>query len=115
MSKDILVNLPDDLAERVERESDPSAFIATALRGRLSTHAGGAAGSSAAAPGWTFEEDYAARGITITAEGRARARAKLDAVRAAWPPERFAEYRRALGISDDSANAVRESVGMPPL
>jgi hypothetical protein len=40
----------------------------------------------------------AAVGITVTEEGKARARAKLAEARANWPPERFAALREELGI-----------------
>jgi uncharacterized membrane protein len=46
----------------------------------------------------TTEEMLAAVGIVVTPEGKARARAKLDAARAAWPPERFEKLRRELGL-----------------
>lgn len=45
--------------------------------------------------------DYDPRvGMIITAEGRARARAKLDAADAKWPPERREALRLQLGIRD---------------
>ena len=40
----------------------------------------------------------AAAGIHVTEEGRARARAKLDTVRARWTPERWAALREQLGL-----------------
>lgn len=44
-------------------------------------------------PAERFRAELARRGMVITEEGRARARAKLDAAAAAWPPERFAALR----------------------
>lgn len=40
----------------------------------------------------------AAAGITVTPEGKARARAKLQAARARWTPELDAKLREQLGL-----------------
>jgi hypothetical protein len=42
----------------------------------------------------------AAVGITVTEEGKARARAKLDAASARWTPEKWAALRRQIGLDD---------------
>ena len=45
-------------------------------------------------------EMLAAVGITVTEEGKARARAKLDAASARWTPEKWAALRRQIGLED---------------
>jgi hypothetical protein len=47
----------------------------------------------------TTEEMLAAVGIHVTPEGKARARAKLDAARAKWTPEKREALRRQLGLT----------------
>lgn len=44
-------------------------------------------------PADQFRAELARRGIVITEEGRARARARLAKAAAEWPPERFAALR----------------------
>lgn len=51
----------------------------------------------------TTEELLAAVGITVTDEGRARARARLEAAEARWTPEKWAELRRQVGLDDNAA------------
>ncbi len=46
----------------------------------------------------TTEEMLAAVGIHVTPEGKARARAKLDAAGAHWTPERWAALRAQIGL-----------------
>jgi hypothetical protein len=45
----------------------------------------------------------AEHGITVTEEGMARARAKLDEADAKWTPERRRALREQLGLSAESA------------
>ena len=47
----------------------------------------------------TTEELLAAVGITVTEEGKARAR--LEAADARWTPEKWARFDARLGITDD--------------
>ena len=49
----------------------------------------------------TTEELLAAVGITVTEEGKARARARLEAADARWTPEKWARFDARLGITDD--------------
>jgi hypothetical protein len=49
-------------------------------------------------PNKDLKDLVAAMGITVTAEGRARARAKLDAAQARWSPEKRDALRRKLGL-----------------
>lgn len=44
-------------------------------------------------PAAEFRAELARRGMVITEEGRARARARLAQAAAEWPPERFAALR----------------------
>lgn len=53
------------------------------------------------APGDTVDE----RGVVITAAGRARARAELDAADAYWTPERRAQARREFRAKLDALMA----------
>jgi hypothetical protein len=57
------------------------------------------------APGSTLTDLVAAGGIVVTDEGRARARAKLDAAAERMPPERFAQLRAELGLPPRPATA----------
>jgi hypothetical protein len=45
----------------------------------------------------------AAAGITVTEEGKARARAKLAAADAWWTPERWADLRAQVGLPPRAA------------
>ncbi|HET8683008.1 MAG TPA: hypothetical protein VFM54_14230 [Micromonosporaceae bacterium] len=49
------------------------------------------------------EELLAAVGITVTEDGKARARARLAEADAAWTPERWAALREQLGLSGRAA------------
>ena len=48
-------------------------------------------------------ELLAAVGVTVTAEGKARARARLDEAAARWTPERWAALRTQLGLPASAA------------
>jgi hypothetical protein len=65
MSKRITVYLPDDVAERVERAPNASAFIAGAVRESIRRE--------------TTESVLAAAGITVTSEGLALMRERYEA------------------------------------
>ena len=54
----------------------------------------------------TTEELLAAVGITVTEEGKARARARLEAADARWTPEKWARFDARLGITDDDYYAA---------
>ncbi|MEV4212530.1 hypothetical protein [Micromonospora sp. NPDC049662] len=45
----------------------------------------------------------AAAGITVTPEGRDRARARLQAARERWTPARYAKLREQLGLPAHAA------------
>jgi hypothetical protein len=59
-----------------------------------------------AAPETDMQAALTAAGIVVTPEGRARARAKLDAADAYWTPERREQARRdfyaRMGIDRDT-------------
>lgn len=65
MSKRITVYLPDDVAERVDRSPNASAFIAAAVRGTMRREA--------------TEEALREAGIEVTPEGVAAMRERYEA------------------------------------
>jgi hypothetical protein len=72
MTKKLSISVPDDVAETLASQSNASAFVAEAVRShrsRLATRA-----------------LVARAGYTVTDEGVARMRARLDAVRASPQP-----------------------------
>lgn len=69
------ISVPEDVAERLEREPNTSAFLVDTVRARMRAEA--------------FRAMLAERGITITPEARARAAARLAHAEAEWPAERF--------------------------
>jgi hypothetical protein len=80
MSKRVTVNLPDEIADRLSEEPNVSAFVAEAIRDRMSQERTNAL--------------LAEHGFRITEEGRARARARMTEARQRMTPERYAELRR---------------------
>ncbi|MEU7799601.1 hypothetical protein AB0B10_10050 [Micromonospora arborensis] len=72
------ISVPPDVAERLERESNASAYITQAVRDRMRLDA--------------LDAELAHQGIQITEQGVAEARARRAVVEADWSPER----RRAL-------------------
>lgn len=76
------MSLPDDVAARLERERNASAYVAEAVRERIVRE--------------QTMELLAAHGFEVTEEGKARARAELDEARQRVSAERFAELRRSL-------------------
>jgi hypothetical protein len=86
MTQRITVSLPDDLAERLGREGNVSAYVAEALRERI-------------------EREQTRRLLTehgfppVTDEGVARARERRLAAAARMTPERYAALRELGGGS----------------
>jgi hypothetical protein len=79
MTKKIAISVPDDVAARLEREPNVSAFVTEAVRIRMNA-----------------EEVHAkliAAGFDITEEGKALARAELDAAWAKVTPETWRQAR----------------------
>jgi hypothetical protein len=85
MSKRVTVNLPDDVADRLAREANVSAYVTDALRERMERE--------------QTRTLLAEHGFPpITAEGVARARQRRLAASKQLTPERWAELRQ-LGRS----------------
>jgi hypothetical protein len=82
MSKRVTVNLPDDVAERLAREGNVSAFVADAVRARMRAE--------------TSRTMMEAAGFQFTDEGLAAARRRLEEGRQRMTPEILAEGRQVL-------------------
>ncbi|MFG2100392.1 hypothetical protein ACGFJ5_07280 [Micromonospora echinaurantiaca] len=81
-------SLPQDVAERLEREANASAYVVEAVRARMRAE--------------DLDAELARRGMTVSAEGRARARARRAQVEQEWSPGRRAALR------DRSRRAAQE-------
>jgi hypothetical protein len=82
MTKKIAISVPDDVAERLEREPNVSAFISEAVRARMT--------------GESVRRTLEASGFVLTDEARARVAEEYAALRASITPEierRAAEIR----------------------
>lgn len=79
MTTRVTVSLPDDVAARLETEQNASAFVAEAVRDRMSRE--------------RTAELLTAHGFQITDEGRATARRKLDEARNRMTPARWQQLR----------------------
>ncbi|WP_245714887.1 hypothetical protein [Micromonospora inyonensis] len=88
------ISVPSDVAERLGAETNASAYIVSAVRARMRLEQLGAI--------------LARRGMTVTAEGKARAAAALAEAEAEWTPERRAELRER---SKQGARALFDSPG----
>ncbi len=73
MTKKIAVSLPDDVAERLARESNVSAFVARAVRRQMA--------------GEKTREILSRAGFVITDEDIAEAHAEMEQLRAKISPE----------------------------
>ncbi|MFC0032025.1 hypothetical protein ACFFMM_21135 [Micromonospora chaiyaphumensis] len=73
------ISVPPDVAERLEREPNASAFLVHAARALMRREA--------------LDAELAHQGVTVTEEGVARARAARAAVDVAWPAERYQAIR----------------------
>ncbi|GGM40144.1 hypothetical protein GCM10011608_26220 [Micromonospora sonchi] len=91
------ISVPEDVAERLERESNTSAFLVNTVRARMRLE-----------NLTTMHEEF---GITVTPEGVARARARRAAVEAEWTPERRAAVREHArqGARDKGITSARPS------
>lgn len=83
-------SLPPDVAERLEREPNASAYVVDAVRARMRAE--------------DLDAELARRGMTVSAQGRARARAQRAQVEQEWSPGR----RDAL--RERSRRAAREMI-----
>ncbi|MFB9238817.1 hypothetical protein ACFFWC_25365 [Plantactinospora siamensis] len=92
------ISVPPDVAERLEREPNASAYLVDAARALMRQEA--------------LSAELAHQGIPITAEGVARARAARAAVAAEWRPERYQAVRdrvRRAVEDDDTPDRGRAS------
>ena len=80
MTKKIAISVPDDVAERLAKEPNVSAFVTQAVRRQM--------------VGETTREMLAAAGFEITDEDIAEARAEMERLRATITPELRAEAAR---------------------
>ncbi|MFG3603252.1 hypothetical protein [Micromonospora chersina] len=90
------ISVPPDVAERLEREPNASAFLVHAARALMRREA--------------LDAELAHQGIAVTEDGITRARAARAAVDVAWPPERYQavreRVRHAAGGDDGAAGRV---------
>jgi hypothetical protein len=73
MTRKLAISVPDDVAARLDQESNVSAFITESIRRRM--------------VGEQTRHALAAAGRPVSEEGVARAKARLDALRAAVTPQ----------------------------
>jgi hypothetical protein len=83
MTQRVTVSLPDDVATRLEQETNASDYVTAAVRRRMAVE--------------SIEHLLRGQGFAITAEGRAAARTKLDAARARTTPDARARLRARFG------------------
>ena len=76
------ISVPPDVAERLEREPNASAYLVDAARALMRREA--------------LAAELAHQGISVTDEGVARARATRAALDAAWPAERYQALRERV-------------------
>ncbi|MEW2330144.1 hypothetical protein AB0880_20290 [Micromonospora chersina] len=91
------ISVPPDVAERLEREPNASAFLVDAARALMRREA--------------LAAELADQGIPVAEEGVARARAARAAVDVAWPAERYEEIRERVrhATAGDEDHAGRVS------
>jgi hypothetical protein len=73
MTRKIAISVPDDVAERLDRETNVSAFIAETIRRRMVSE--------------RVRQTLSRAGVTVNDEGVARAVTELDELHAAVTPE----------------------------
>ncbi|MGN9811312.1 hypothetical protein ACTMSW_18360 [Micromonospora sp. BQ11] len=90
------ISVPPDVAERLEREPNASAYIVQAVRDRMRLDA--------------LDAELAHAGIAITEQGVAQARARRAAVEADWPAERRQAVRDRVRrhLLDDTSDAPQQ-------
>ncbi|MFU8874724.1 hypothetical protein [Micromonospora sp. SL4-19] len=87
------ISVPPDVAERLEREPNASAYLVHAARVLMRREA--------------LDAELTHQGITVTDGGVARARAARAAVDAAWPSERYQAVRdRVRRAADEEPPAA---------
>ncbi len=89
------ISVPFDVAERLQHETNASAYVTQAVRDRMRLDA--------------LDAELAHQGIPITEQGVAEARARRAAVEAEWSPERRDALReRARQFTLDAAAGTPE-------
>ncbi|MEV4826286.1 hypothetical protein [Micromonospora sp. NPDC049274] len=91
------ISVPPDVAERLEHETNASAYITQAVRDRMRLDA--------------LDAELAHQGIQITDQGVAEARARRAAVEAEWSPERREALRERA--RRNALNAAAGTVEQP--
>lgn len=86
------ISVPSDVADRLATEANASAYVVSAVRARMRLE--------------QLDGILARRGMTVTAEGKARAAAALADAEVEWTPERRAELRER---SKQGAKALFDS------
>ncbi|MET7806214.1 hypothetical protein [Micromonospora chersina] len=91
------ISVPPDVAERLEREPNASAFLVDAARALMRREA--------------LDAELAHQGIPVAEEGVARARAARAAVDVAWSAERYEAVRERVrhATAGDEGHAGRVS------
>ncbi|MGC5020191.1 hypothetical protein [Micromonospora sp. DT47] len=91
------ISVPPDVAERLEREPNASAYLVDAARALMRREA--------------LAAELAHQGIQVTDEGVARARATRAAVDAAWPSERYEAVRDRVrrAVRDDDVAGTAQA------
>ncbi|MFG2052508.1 hypothetical protein ACGFI9_00635 [Micromonospora sp. NPDC048930] len=87
------ISVPPDVAERLEREPNASAYLVHAARVLMRREA--------------LEAELAHQGIALSEEGAARARAARAAVDAAWPADRYQAVRERVRHAVDADTTGR--------
>jgi hypothetical protein len=72
MTRKLAISLPDEIAARLDREPNVSAFVAELIRLRMIAE--------------NVWDGLSSAGVPLTEDGRARARRELDALRAGVTP-----------------------------
>ncbi|MFB9239513.1 hypothetical protein ACFFWC_28935 [Plantactinospora siamensis] len=94
MTKKIAISIPDDVAERLEREPNVSAFITRAVRRQMA--------------GETTRETLRSVGFRLTDEGLTEAGRKLDDAQAKITPELRAKAIALLSEASRGRLASRD-------
>ncbi|WP_434741144.1 hypothetical protein [Micromonospora sp. SH-82] len=91
------ISVPEDVAERLEREENTSAFLVETVRARIRLDELAA-----------LHREF---GIEVTPEGVANARARRAAVEAEWTPQRRAAVRERArqGALDEPGHLTQPS------
>jgi hypothetical protein len=76
------ISVPQDVAERLARSHNASGYVTDAVRARMRAE--------------ELDALLAARGMSVTPEGRARAAAARAAAAAEWTPERWEQLRERV-------------------